>query len=484
MDVIRNICKQSLENIAERPAIISSKENISYLQLENKVHNAAKSLYSQGIRQHSKAAILSRNNCDYIICVLALWELNACVIPLNIRLTDIELSEIINFSEAEFLLIQKNENRNLSIQVPKIILPLGSSNSETDIHASEINSNDISLIIFTSGVTGKPKGVVHSLKNLLNSADNSQAFLSQSTDDKWLASLPFYHIGGLSIITRAIRFGSAIIIPDSLKNDDLKKAFDKFKPSFASLVSTQLQRLLKTDWEPGEELKNLLLGGGSADEELIRKAISVGCKISNVYGSTETSAFISANSGINIKQKPLSAGKPLGKNKISIVDNELNPLPAGSSETILIESNALFNGYFKDEEATKKKLKDGKFLTGDIGFIDGGGDLFIEARRTDLIITGGENVNPVEVENILNKLPQVKECCVFGLDDKEWGQIVAAAVVLNSPISILELAGFMKDKIAAYKIPKRFFPVEEIPKSSLGKIMREKVREEINILIK
>ena len=155
---------------------------------------------------------------------------------------------------------------------------------------------------------------------------------------------------------------------------------------------------------------------------------------------------------------------------------------AGVSGEILIQSNALFHGYYKDEKETAKKLTPKGFLTGDVGYIDSDGDLYVEARRTDLIITGGENVNPLEVENALNKIAGIGESCVFALPDKEWGQIVAAAVVLIEDISIEEITDHLKGKIAGYKIPKRFYPVESIPRSPLGKILREKVREEISII--
>ena len=196
--------------------------------------------------------------------------------------------------------------------------------------------------MFTSGATGKPKGVMHSISNLLNSADNSQSLLSQNSKDKWLASLPFYHIGGLSIIIRSLRFGSVLIIPESLNNNDLKISFEKFNPSFASLVAAQLKRLLDSDWSPGKELRHLLLGGGFSDRQLIQKALSNNYPISNVYGSTETSAFITANSMEGMKLKPSSAGHTLGDNKISIVDDKFKNLPVGSSGEIMVEGNTLF----------------------------------------------------------------------------------------------------------------------------------------------
>ena len=178
--------------------------------------------------------------------------------------------------------------------------------------------------MFTSGATGKPKGVMHSMANLLNSADTGGTFLQQTSDDRWLASLPFYHIGGLSIIIRTFRYGSSLIIPSSLKIDSLIAAFKSHNPSYASLVSTQLGRMLETGWTPSADLKNILLGGGFADKDLIMKASGAGCPVSNVYGSTETSAFVTANAPAEVKRKPLSAGRALGSNKVFIVDDQLN----------------------------------------------------------------------------------------------------------------------------------------------------------------
>ena len=210
--------------------------------------------------------------------------------------------------------------------------------------------------------------------------------------------------------------------------------------------------------------------------------MKAGCRISNVYGSTETSAFVAACDPESVRTKPLSAGKALGSNKIFIVDDQINEEKAGIRGEILIQSNALFHGYYKDEKETAKKLTPKGFLTGDVGYIDKDGDLFVEARRTDLIITGGENVNPLEVEKALNKIPGISDSCVFALPDKEWGQLAAAAVVLTEDISIKEITEYLKGKIAGYKIPKRFYPVDSIPRSPLGKILREKVREEIGVI--
>ena len=482
MNVFREIRTGRTQTPENHPAIVTTSDTISYSELQKKVGQTASYLRSLGIGQNTKSAILSSNNPFYVIYILALWELNSCMIPLNIRLTDTEIEEIISFSDAGFLFYDINEKRNLSVKIPANSFR-SVPEQKPDYDTPGIDPDAISLIMFTSGVSGNPKGVMHSLNDLLNSADNSRDFLLQTEKDKWLASLPFYHIGGISIIIRALRSGSTLFIPDSLTTTDLRKAFDSFNPSLASLVSTQLKRLLASGWKPGKDLRNILLGGGFADEELVRDAISAGCNISNVYGSTETSAFVTANDPAGIEKKPLSAGRALGKNKISIVDSDYNLCMPGVPGEILVESNSLFHGYYKDKEISKAEPVTGKYLTGDIGYLDEDGDLFVQARRTDLIISGGENINPLEVENLINKMPGIQESCVFALPDREWGQIAAAAVVMNKNISTRQITEFMKGRIAGYKIPGRFFTVDKIPKTSLGKILREKIREEIEILL-
>ncbi len=482
MNVLEAICKEDLRAIRNNPAIITSCDTISYEQLNTQVNTVSAYLHTLGIRQNSKTVILGGNSSEYLVYLLALWNLNACAIPINTMLLDDESVDLIDFSDAEYLFYDKEFHGEVPAKLSSRPLTL-SIEVNKPFNGPPCNTNVISLLMFTSGATGKPKGVMHSLNNLINSADNSQGFLKQTGKDRWLASLPFYHIGGLSIIIRALRFGSALVIPESLGSEDLRKALDDLSPAFTSLVSTQLSRLLDAGWKPGKELRTVLLGGGFTDEQLIREAVDAGCRIANVYGSTETSAFIAALNPDSVVRKPASSGKALGKSEVFIVDDTLKRLPRGNSGEILIRGNSVFHGYYKDDETTGNKLKDGKFCTGDIGYLDDEGDLFVEARRTDLIVTGGENVNPVEVENTLNKIRGIKDSCVFALQDREWGQLVAAAVVTDKDISTDEISKTMKDKISGFKVPKKYFRLEKIPRTSLGKIMREKVKEEIETLI-
>jgi acyl-CoA synthetase (AMP-forming)/AMP-acid ligase II len=201
--------------------------------------------------------------------------------------------------------------------------------------------------------------------------------------------------------------------------------------------------------------------------------------VSKVYGSSETSSFVTMIEAKDILRKITSSGKILQKNEIFILSESGQKLPAGKSGEIAVKSDSVMKGYINNEKETSNKSKNGMYLSGDIGYLDEEGYLFVEARRNDLIVSGGENINPAEVQNAIFENPDIKDCYVFGLEDKTWGHIAVAVVVKSSEIDI-KLKEFLKTKIAGYKIPKKIIYVKQIPKTSLGKIEKGKVRDLFN----
>lgn len=394
---------------------------------------------------------------------------------------------MINFSKSQFVFIQKDLKRKISVSNRKIIYfpfdKLINGLSFKDENNSETFLTNTAVIIFTSGSTGKPKGVMLSFKNLFASAVNGNGAINYELNDKWLASLPFYHIGGFSIIVRALLFGNSVVIPP-LKIKDLVFSLNNFNPSLISFVSAQIQRLIGLNYHPSTKIKDVLLGGGFIDEDLCRSALQKGWPVSRVYGSSETSSFIAYVGKENLINKTKSSGKALSKNQILILDEKGNKLKVNQSGEIVVKSDAVMKGYLFNQEETKVKLSDGFYYTGDIGYIDEEGYLFVEARRSDLIITGGENVNPIEVEKHLNNIKEISESCVFPFEDTEWGQKISAAVVINKKISEEKIKEILKKKIASYKIPKLFFFVDNLPKTSLDKIKRQEIKEKFNNLSK
>lgn len=472
----------------ELKSIIQSDTSISYKELFKKANQIAFALSKEGINKTDYVALLINDQLEFITSVIALWYLGAVPVPLNTKLLDEEIYSIVDEHNFKFLVTDSRKNFGVSFES----LSLGGKREIKNVSHKDTKSqsfliinlsnltlafrsvstypipdiNNDAVVIFTSGSSGRPKGVVHTFSSLINSIEYGNEILNHKENDRWLASLPFYHIGGFQIICRSLFYGCSIIIPESLQTNHLADAVLKHKPTYLSLVSTQLDRLINQKIIPDKSLKVSLIGGGFVDDELMFEADKLGWKPYRVYGSTETASMITAISANEIKSKPQSAGKPF---------NDVEIILSNESE-ILIKSKSLFKKYLNDENETNLKLRNNFYHSGDLGFIDDDGYLFIEARRNDLIVTGGENVNPFEVEKSLLELSYIKEACVFPKQNKIWGQIVAAAVVCTeSSVEEKTIKEFLKQKLAGYKIPKQFFFVDKLPRTSLGKLEREKI---------
>ncbi len=462
-------------------ALINDNSTITYSQLEDKITSTIQSLSKIGIKRRSKAAILSDNSIEYVVLIFSLWRIGAIPVPLNKRLLPKEIKELIIFAHCDFLLTDESSFDSIeSERIPKYKIPDGNGKVNTKTSSDiDFAIDNTAVIIFTSGSTGKPKGVMLSFNNLFQSALTGDQIFKHASGDRWLATLPFYHVGGFSIITRAFFFGAALLLPKSLSIEHIKEAIENHKPNLTSFVSTQLKRLIETGCKPNKELRHVLLGGGFLDSNLVEDAISKGWNVSKSYGTTETSSFVAALTSEEFKSRKESSGKALNPNKILIVDGERNPLSPNLTGEIVVRSESVAKGYISNDEETENKFGKKIFYTGDFGYLDNDGYLFVEARRNDLIISGGENINPVEVENEIRKHPDISEVCVLGIEDKEWGQIAAAAIVLRDKnnLTLDELKAFLKDKLPGYKYPKKIFVLDNLPKTEMGKIQKEKIRE-------
>ncbi len=455
-------------------------------------------------KKNEGVVLLGENNFWEVILIFSIWNIGSFPIPLNIRLINSEIEEQIKIINPKKIIFNSTSEYNYSkYNFPDIIEPIifninkldDFTYNNTSIHNDYkklSNLENIAVIIFTSGTTSKSKGVPLTFKNLISNATLGNQVFNYSNQDKWLLSLPLYHIGGFSILVRALLFNSNIIIPQSLKTEDLIFAIDETIPTLISLVPTQLRRIIKLDVNSPlsnkKNIKAVILSGGPSEINLIKEAIDNGWKIYKGYGSSETSAFVTSLPYEDLQKKLNSVGKPLSFPEldlnvdIKIVDENGKLLSPNSIGEIIISSPTLTNGYLNNQEETEKKFINHYYHTGDFGYLDEEGYLYIETRRTDLIVSGGENINPYEVEEKLLQHPSIKECCVFGIQDDEWGEIVSAVLITNDGIEInnFEIKKFLSDKLASHKIPKKIFYTTEIPKTSLGKIKREEIKSSFN----
>lgn len=476
----------------KRDFIITGKGSFSFNELNEKVIYLAHFLYRDyKVERGDIAAVLSENNVDFIILLFALWKLGAVPVPINSRLNEYETDRLLNFLKPSHIVTIPSIDNNLIYKDAVIIelaADLGVSakdefqeygpTSKTFQNIS-FDENNTSLILFTSGTSGNPKGVQLSFHNLKASFENSNTVLHHNGNDKWIASLPFYHIGGFSIFTRAILSGIPIIIPTSLKTEVLAESIFRHRPTFISLVSTQLKRFLEMGIKPYRELRCVLLGGGYIEDSLLDEAIKEGWPISKVYGSTESSSLITYVDCIKNRDKKASGGKPLGNNQILVVNERKEPVQINTMGEVAIISESCAKGYYNNLTETINKFRSGIYYTGDSGYIDDDGYLYIDSRMNDLIISGGENINPMEIEAALKEITGIKNASVFGQEDEEWGHIVSAAIITNKGynISEAELKNQLLRKISPFKIPKKYYFIDELPMGPLGKVQKDKLRE-------
>lgn len=460
------------------PAIVTRNFSINYYELDKRLNNICSFLHNKGIREGSKAAIPGIHNSDFILMLLALWKMGAVPIPLNTRLSNNELKSLLDFASPEFFLYDRNYYKGiLDIDSHAIPYPIENLPKAIQVKEENVDVNMPVIVIFTSGTSGIPKGVVLTIKNLLSSAAITNNILEPATGDSWLASLPFYHIGGIMVIVRALLSGLSVIIPESFDTANLKYFLDAHRPAFISLVPTVMKRLLENNVYPNSALKVVLLGGGPVNNELAVEAVSKGWNILKVYGASETCSMFTALHITKNTQKLSSAGLPLIGNTLKIVNEEHEEVPVGKAGEIAVSGPTIFKEYLNNESETRKK-KDGNFYyTGDLGYVDDEGYLFIETRRTDLIISGGENISPTEIESALLKIPDIQQAFVLGIPDKEWGQIPVAVIktsgIKDQAIIIAEL----RNVLASYKLPRKIYFMDEIPVNELGKVNREDLKK-------
>ncbi len=461
---MRDWLATAAERTPDNLALIVGNQTWTYRQIDALVNQLCGRLAALGVTAGDEVAALLPNGHEYACLIAAAARLGAVVVPLNLRLTLPEQAQLIERVSAKCV-IRTADDWSAVEPVPFTPAPL-------DLDA-------VQSIVFTSGTTGTPKGAQITFGNLYHSALASAERLGASPDDRWLCPLPFYHVGGLSIIFRSAIYGSSIVLPKATSTGAIMKALHDSQATIVSLVPTQLYRMLEAGFEPPPSLRLLLLGGAAASPELVQRCIERDLPIALTYGLTECASQVATATPEQVRAKPGSVGKPLSDTSVSagttvrIVDDEGYDLPPGEYGEIVVSGDTVMKGYLGQAETG------GTFRTGDIGYLDADGDLWIVQRRSDLIVSGGENVYPSEVEAVLRGHPAVADVCVVGVPDAEWGQRVAAMVALRDGEMLSEddLIAFSRERLAGYKQPRRIVFVDALPQTASGKVQRAKVKE-------
>jgi len=463
---------------ADYPAIISQNGIIAYPDYVSLVNTVSRNLKEMGFGAGDRIGIFSANSFEYIVLLLAIFGIKAVAVLLNTRLP---LNQVLNALDevdcrAVFYSNKNFEKQKLgeidSYDINEITSSLAGSNH---IGAEEeIALDQDATIVFTSGSTSNPKAVLHTFGNHFYSALGSNLNIPFDTGDKWLLSLPLYHVGGLAIVFRALINGGAVITTEERMH--LLDSMAKFQPTHISLVATQLYRLLKENTAIGilQRMKAILLGGSAIPPLLARESIKHQLSIFTSYGSTEMASQITTTRPGDNTQKLFTSGRLLNNRQLKIsADGE-----------ILVKGDTLFKGYVQRNGIKSSLTADGWFPTGDMGRLDGEGYLTVTGRKDNMFVSGGENIQPEEIEQELNEIQGVKEAIVVQVKNEEYGERPVAFIDIEGEFpGDVFFQGYLDGKIARFKIPDHFFPMPEDQLKSGIKAERSLLKKRAEALV-
>ena len=467
---------------AEERALTCDRQSLTYRELCESAREVAAALASHGVGRGDRVVVLGRASRRTVEMLHAVQLLGAALCPLSPRATTDELTAQLARLRPRLVACDSDafdRAAPIAAVIGCIIVIAEKLEPPRCVRGAIESIVDPAAplaLLCTSGTTGMPKAVV-----LSNAACHANALaagrrLGYRMGEAWLATMPLHHVAGLSILLRAAIFGAEVVLRDGFDAERTLDDFDRFPIRQASLVPTMLHRLLALERVPAVLSSCCFLVGGAAlPADLARRAVDAGLDIRATYGLTETASQVTTTGRGEVVAYPETAGRALDGVGVAIAAPDRD----GYGE-IVVSGPTLFSGYFGDDAATRAALRDGVLATGDTGRIDADGRLYVASRRTDLIVTGGENVRPEEVERALESHPTVAEAGVYGVRDEEWGHRVVAVVVARDGARIdpKELEEWCRRRLSSFKIPRRIDVVRRLPRTAGGKLMRNRLRDE------
>ncbi|APR78390.1 O-succinylbenzoic acid--CoA ligase [Minicystis rosea] len=462
--------------VAGRPALIVGGATFSFAALAERASVMGAALREAGVSLGSRVALLAPNGVDTVVAIHALLDLGATIVPIHPRLTAAEAAVILADAKPLLVLCEADLGR------------LAATRSPSASPTTEAPRADAPLaIVYTSGTTGRPKGAVLSRRAFLASAAGSTVNLGWIDADRWLCCMPLCHVGGLSILTRCLIARRAVILVPRFDPEAILAAIDRERATLLSVVPTMLQALLeRDDGNVLARLRAVLVGGAAAPASLLEACARRGVPALTTYGLTEACSQVTVQRPAVPHRAAPGSGVPLAGVEIRIARADGSEAPRGEVGRIQVRGPTLMDGYFRGPDCAPEARVDaeGFFDTGDLGERDDDGALHVHARRNDLIVTGGENVYPVEVEQRLEAIAGVRRALVFGVPDERWGQIVAAALETEPSVDLDDIAEAAAQSLAPHKRPRLACVVAALPLTGSGKLDRTRVVDRYAALLR
>ncbi|MCY0877459.1 MAG: o-succinylbenzoate--CoA ligase [Firmicutes bacterium] len=460
-----------------RLALVTPEGRWTFRALDHEVARVAGILRQRGVGAQQRVAFHLLPSASTVFLIHALTRLRAVMVPLNTRLTAPELRRLL--VDADPALVVHDGRLGLSAPCPEIaIQELLRESPEDAVYDAQLSFEDLHALVYTSGTTGRPKGVELTVGNQWWSAVGFALNAGLDPGDRWMHVMPLFHVGGLTILFRSLIHGSAVVLEPRF---DAFRVYQRMRDegcTLLSVVPTMLYRLIALNDPAPPQLRLVLLGGAPAPAALVHAAWDKGYPAVPTYGLTETCSQIVTLDPSAVRERATTSGRPNLPTEVRIV-REGRSVAAGEFGEIWVRGPTVARGYWHNPAETQATFGDGWLKTGDWGALDAEGFLTVTDRVKDIIIRGGENVYPSEVEARLKEVPDVVDAAVFGLPDPEWGQIVAAALVLKPETSLTPAAlrTYLSASLASYKMPSKYFRVEDIPRNASGKILRTALME-------
>ncbi|GAB3561715.1 long-chain fatty acid--CoA ligase [Amycolatopsis endophytica] len=481
----------------DKVVLSQGEHRLTNRELSTRVHALAAGLRELGIGRGDIVALLLYNHIEFLETVLALNHLGAAFLPLNYRLSPAEWDYIVADAGTAAILTEPEFAEAASAIPVRHRLLLGAQRdgwlSYEDLVArnlgqvvpiEDVGPDALQRLMYTSGTTSRPKGVCITHANLLHKNLGHIVEFGITSADTTLVCGPLYHVGGLDLPALAtLHAGGALVLTRKFDAAEVADTIERERPSNIWLAPSMMNALLHLPGITERDTSSIrfIIGGGEKMPvpliERIRAAFPTAW-FADAYGLTETVSGDTFNDAGHMLSKAGSVGRPVVHLRVRIVDDTGREVPTGELGEITLSGPKVFAGYWHDPDATAKALRDGWFHTGDIGRVDEDGYLYVEDRKKDMIVSGGENIATPEVERVLYEHPDVVEAAVVGMSHERWGEVPKAFVVLRPGAEVdgAGLVAFCRERLAKFKVPAEIRFLDELPRTPSGKVLKRDLR--------
>ncbi|WP_369227897.1 class I adenylate-forming enzyme family protein [Streptomyces sp. R39] len=467
------------ESDPDGPAVSDGRQSLTNAQLLTRVRAAARHLQDLGIGPADVVALKLRNRVEFVVLLFAAWRLGATVTPVNPSLTDGEVARQLQDSGARLLVVEKSATATGVATLA--VDDLYAEAVEAD-PAPQLDSSALALLIYTSGTTGVPKGVMLDHSNIESMAGTGCRGLELGRADRCLLILPLFHVNAIVVsVLMPLLAGGSVAITDRFDPETFFDLVERERPTYFSAVPTIYSMLaaLPADVRPDtSSLRYGCCGAAPASAELLARIESrYGFPLIEGYGLSEGTCFSTVNP-VAGPRRVGSVGRAVPGQDIRIVDERGTELAPGVDGEVIVRGPNVMRGYLGRPEETAKTIVGGWLHTGDVGHLDQDGYLFLVGRSKDMIIRGGENIYPKEIEDVLVTAPSALDAAVIGVPDDKWGEVVVAYVQPRPGATVdpAALEALTARHLSGYKRPTSFFVVDALPKNAVGKIDKPSLR--------